>query len=356
MHTNTNFWFGKRVLVTGHTGFKGSWLCIWLSKMGANVCGYALAPDYMPNLYEEAKIETKIQSCIGDIRIYETISKVILEFKPEIILHLAAQPIVRRSYTNPIETYQTNLMGTVNILDSARKVGCVSTILNVTTDKVYENNEWVWQYRESDQLGGHDPYSSSKACSEIVTSSFRNSYFKDDGVGLASARSGNVIGGGDWSTDRIIPDIISAFNQKENLKIRNPGAVRPWQYILDTLNGYLTLAENLYENAEEYSQAWNFGPTSEEEKSVNWIGMRMAELWGVEKYQPLNEPQTLHEAQSLKLDSSKARSLLKWKPLFNINCTLENTVNWYKSWLEKDDAYEICDRQINEYYKKADSK
>ena len=356
MYAKSEFWCDKRVLVTGHTGFKGSWLSIWLTKMGAKVCGYALAPEKTPNLYNEARIETKIKSFFEDIKTYETLSKVILEFKPEIILHLAAQPIVSQSYINPVETYHTNLMGTVNILNASKKAECVRVLLNVTTDKVYENKEWCWQYRETDRLGGHDPYSSSKACSELITDSFRKSYYKDLGIGLASARSGNVIGGGDWSKDRIIPDIVKAFNEERSLKIRNPKAVRPWQYILDTLNGYLILVENLHSNAEKYSQSWNFGPTSEGEKSVQWIGNRIAELWGIRNYKPVNQPNALHETQSLKLDSSKARNLLRWSPVYDINSALEHTVHWYKSWLNKADAYEICSKQIDEYYKKASQK
>jgi len=281
------FWKNRRVLITGHTGFKGTWLSLWLNLLGARVAGYALDPPTQPSLFNLSGIKSNIESIIGDIRNDAKVRQVISDVKPEIIFHLAAQPLVRHSYEYPLETYSTNVMGTGNILEAIRTTGSVKAFVNVTTDKVYQNREWHWGYRENDPLGGYDPYSSSKACSELVTTAYRNSYFhpdnyKEHGVGIATARAGNVIGGGDWAQDRLIPDCIRAFLRNESIYIRNPDAIRPWQYVLEPLKGYLMLAGKLYSNGNVFSRAWNFGPDAEGEKSVGWIASYLLKELGSE--------------------------------------------------------------------------
>jgi CDP-glucose 4,6-dehydratase len=277
---NTSFWKDKKVLITGHTGFKGSWLCLTLHQLGASIFGYALEPPTEPSLYNICNIDSFVDSTIGDIRDYDTLYKTIARIKPEIIIHMAAQPLVRESYKNPVETYQINVMGTVQLLDAVRLIGGVKALVNVTTDKCYENKEWPWGYRENEPMGGYDPYSNSKGCSELVTSSFRNSFFNSatyaqHGLALASGRAGNVIGGGDWAEDRLIPDIIKAIAQGEKVKIRSPFAIRPWQHVLEPLTGYLTLAEKLYTEGPKYAEGWNFGPMDEDAKPVEWIVQKL---------------------------------------------------------------------------------
>lgn len=345
----------RKVLVTGHTGFKGSWLCLLLHKLGADVYGYALEPPTTPSLFKEANIDELITSYLGDIRDYNYLSKVIHEVKPEVIIHMAAQALVRESYKNPVETYAINVMGTVNLLDIVKNTNSVKAIVNVTTDKCYENHEWHWGYRENEPMGGYDPYSNSKGCSELVTSSFRYSFFNPNkyekhGVALASARAGNVIGGGDWAEDRLIPDFFRAITNRKKIKIRSPYAIRPWQHVLEPLTGYLMLGEKLFAEGATYAQAWNFGPDDRDAKDVEWIINRICKLWGNNaKFEIDNMPQ-LHEANYLKLDCSKAMAELKWYPKWNIQQTLQNIVSWNKAYINGKNMRNICYQQIKEYF------
>lgn len=346
---------GKKVLITGHTGFKGSWLSLLLHKLGANVYGYALEPPTTPSLFEEAKIGELITSYIGDVRDLDQLSDVFNRVKPEIVIHMAAQPLVRDSYKIPIETYAINVMGTVNVLEACRHTESVRAIVNVTTDKCYENKEWYWGYRENEPMGGFDPYSNSKACSELVTSSYRNSFFhpKDydkHGVAIASARAGNVIGGGDWAADRLIPDFIRAISQNREVVIRSPYAIRPWQHVLEPLTGYLTLAAKLYTEGAKYDGGWNFGPDDKDARNVKWITQRICELWGNgASYEVDTNPQP-HEANYLKLDCSKAKAELGWESRWNIDKALESIVAWNKVYLTGQDVRKITEKQIEEFY------
>lgn len=354
MKVNKDFWKNKRVLITGHTGFKGSWLCLLLSEMESNIFGYALDPPTTPSLFNEAKLEGLVSSYICDIRNYHKLLEIVQQCRPEIVFHMAAQPIVRESYNNPVDTYSVNVIGTVNLLEAIRHTPGVKAIVNVTTDKCYENKEWHWGYRENDPLGGHDPYSSSKACSELVTSSFRNSYFNlcdyfKHGVGIASARAGNVIGGGDWAKDRLIPDFMSSMIKGEEVKIRSPYAVRPWQHVLDPLTGYMVLAERLYTNGPAYSEAWNFGPDDSESKSVEWIVNRFTDLWGKGFTYTIDQNPHPHEASYLKLDCSKAKAKLEWLPFWDIDTALQCTVEWYKAWINKNNMRKFTINQIIDY-------
>jgi CDP-glucose 4,6-dehydratase len=274
-----DFWRGKRVLITGHTGFKGGWLSLWLQSLGAELQGLALAPPTTPSLFVKAMVGAGMASAIGDIRDYETVHACMAAFKPEIVIHMAAQPLVRLSYTEPVATYATNVMGTVHVLEAARHAGSVRAVVNVTTDKCYENREWVWGYREDEPMGGYDPYSNSKGCSELITSAYRRSFFQHSGIALGSARAGNVIGGGDWAADRLVPDILRAFERGEPVVIRNPTATRPWQHVLEPLSGYLALAEQLFQHGQAFAEAWNFGPRDEDARPVGWIVKKMADLW-----------------------------------------------------------------------------
>ena len=341
----------KRVFVTGHTGFKGSWLVKTLNLFGVTTKGYSLPPDTKPNHFSLLDID--IESQIGDIRNYDNLMSSIQEFQPDIIFHLAAQPLVRRSYRDPIETYSTNIMGTVNLLEAARKTSSVKAIINVTTDKCYENKEWYWGYRENDRLGGHDPYSSSKACSELVTRSFKNSFFNINDYNkthqclIASARAGNVIGGGDWAEDRLIPDLIRSIDSEDSLIIRSPKATRPWQHVLEPIVGYLMLGQKLLDGKTAFADAWNFGPTHESSKPVENL------VKEIRKYLPhikttLNSSQThLHEANLLHLDSTKAFKQLKWKPLWDYQKSIEITATWYKSYLKDKEVNTV--NNIKEY-------
>jgi CDP-glucose 4,6-dehydratase len=349
-----NIYENRNVFITGHTGFKGSWLCLLLNKLGANVCGYALEPPTTPSLFNEAKIGELITSFLGDIRDLANLQKVIQRVQPEIVIHMAAQPLVRESYKNPVETYSVNVMGTVHILEACRETPSVKAIVNVTTDKCYENKEWHWGYRENEAMGGYDPYSNSKGCSELVTASYRNSYFnpkeyREHGVALATARAGNVIGGGDWASDRLIPDFIRAVSKGEKLRIRNPYAIRPWQFVLEPLTGYLTLAAKLLTEGAAYAQGWNFGPDDSDAQNVGWITKTLCELWGEgASYEADTNPQP-HEANYLKLDCSKAKAELGWIPKWNIETAIKSIVEWNKSYLNGENMREITSNQIEQY-------
>lgn len=345
----------RKVLITGHTGFKGSWLCLLLNKLGADVYGYALEPPTNPSLFTEAKIGEIITSFIGDIRDYDKLFKVMQQVQPEIVIHMAAQPLVRESYKNPVETYSTNVMGTVHVLEACRHTSSVKAIVNVTTDKCYENREWHWGYRENEPMGGYDPYSNSKGCSELVTSSYRNSYFNpakyaQHSVALASARAGNVIGGGDWADDRLIPDFIRAISTGEKVKIRSPYAIRPWQHVLEPLTGYLTLAAKLYTEGATYAQAWNFGPNDDDAQNVEWITKTICNLWGEGASFAIDTNPQPHEANYLKLDCSKAKAELGWVPKWNIETTLKSIVEWNKAYLKSEDIRAVTINQINQYF------
>lgn len=346
---NPDFWRGKRVLLTGHTGFKGSWLSLWLQSMGAELKGLALDPPTTPSLFEEAKVAQGMVSQIGDIRDYDTVYQALAVFRPEIVIHMAAQPLVRYSYKNPIETYATNVMGTVHLLEAIRQTGTAKVVVNVTTDKCYENKEWVWGYREDEPMGGYDPYSSSKGCSELVTSAYRRSYFAETGVALASARAGNVIGGGDWAEDRLVPDILRAFENNQPVVIRNPNSTRPWQHVLEPLSGYLTIAERLWNEPKAYAEGWNFGPRDEDAKPVGWIVERMASKWGDDATWHIDAGNHPHEANYLKLDISKARQSLSWTPRWTLDIALNKIIEWHQAWLAKANVHTLSLEQINQY-------
>ncbi len=345
----------RKILITGHTGFKGSWLCLLLNKLGADIYGYALAPPTTPSLFEEAKIDELVTSQIGDVREFNELLKYVQKVQPEIVIHMAAQPLVYESYDLPIETYAINVMGTVHILEACRQINSVRAIINVTTDKCYENKEWHWGYRENESMGGYDPYSNSKGCSELVTSAYRSSYFCPEdyhkhGVALASARAGNVIGGGDWAKYRLIPDFIRAIEQGEILKIRNPYAIRPWQHVLEPLSGYLTLAQRLFNEGVNYAQAWNFGPEDNDAKNVEWITKTICNMYGENASYEIDQNPQHHEAHYLKLDCSKVKAELGWYPKWDIEIALKSIVEWSKAWLDGKDVRLKCEQQINDYF------
>lgn len=351
MAVNSSFWQGKTVLLTGHTGFKGSWCSLWLQSMGAQVHGLSLEPPTQPNLFTQAHVaQGMASSTIGDIREYSTVLTTMQRVQPDVILHMAAQPLVRLSYSQPVETYATNVMGTVHVLEAARQVGSAKALVNITTDKCYENKEWAWGYRENEPMGGYDPYSNSKGCSELVTSAYRQSFFQNSGMALASARAGNVIGGGDWALDRLVPDILRAFEQDQAVVIRNPNSTRPWQHVLEPLSGYLMLAERLYTEGQAWAQAWNFGPHEDDAKPVQWIVERMVKLWGNQAQWRLDGGQHPHEAHYLKLDISKAKSELGWSPRWSLEQALARIVLWHQTWLANGDVRQTCLSQINEYH------
>lgn len=337
------------MLVTGHTGFKGSWLCLWLRSLGAEVYGFALEPPTTPSLFLEARVEGSLaQHVIGDVRDFDAVRNVVDQAQPEIVLHLAAQPLVRLSYDRPVETYMTNVMGSVHVLEAARQSGSVRAVVNVTTDKCYENREWDWPYREIDPLGGHDPYSSSKACSEIVTAAYRRSYGTTRQLAIASGRAGNVIGGGDWAADRLVPDCLRAFEAGRPVIIRNPAATRPWQHVLEPLSGYLVLAEALVQNPEAFADGWNFGPHAQDVRSVDWIVDRMVSMWGEARW-GLDEVGQPHEAANLSLDISKAKRRLNWQPRWSLERALQAIIHWHKNWVAGYDAQELCLRDIRDF-------
>ena len=350
-----SFFEGKKVLITGHTGFKGSWLSLLLSYLKADVYGFALEPPTSPSLFIEAGVENLMDSYIGDIRdqnlLFETLEKI----NPEIVIHMAAQPLVRQSYKDPVETYSTNVIGVVNLFEAVRKVSGVKVLLNVTTDKCYENKEWHWGYRENEPLGGFDPYSSSKACSELITYAYRNSYFSPalynkHGVAIATARAGNVIGGGDWADDRLIPDFIKSIINNKSVVIRNPHAIRPWQHVLEPLSGYLNLVEKLHTNGPEFVGAWNFGPDDSDAKNVEWIVESLCQIWGDGADYKIEADQlALHEANYLKLDCSKAKALLGWQPKWNIEQTIVSIVKWSKAYLSEENIKDVTLNQIKDY-------
>lgn len=347
-------WNELKVFVTGHTGFKGSWLCLLLEALGARVSGFALPPSTDPSLFEAAAIAGSMQSTIGDVRDYEAILGAIRAAEPDVVFHLAAQPLVRYSYDHPVETYATNVMGTVHVLEAVRALDTVRAVVAVTSDKCYENREWVYPYRETDPLGGHDPYSSSKGCSELVVAAYRSSYFpparvSERGTGVASVRAGNVIGGGDWALDRLIPDLVRAFEVGEVPLIRSPSAVRPWQHVLEALTGYIQIAERLLAGEARFADAWNFGPADEDARPVAWIVNRMAEAWGVESGWQTWNGQTPHEAGLLKLDSSKARAELGWRPTLSLDQAIGLIVAWHKAVGAGEDARQVSLGQIGEF-------
>ena len=344
------FWLGKKVFLTGHTGFKGGWLALWLQSMGAQVTGYALAPPTTPNLFSVARVGDGMTSHETDIRSLDNLQRAMTEAAPAIVFHLAAQPLVRYSYQDPIETYSTNVMGTANVLQAARGLTSLKAVVVVTSDKCYENREWIWGYRESDPMGGYDPYSSSKGCAELVTAAFRRSYFSTpQGAGIASARAGNVIGGGDWAGDRLIPDAIRAFQEKRKLIIRSPDAVRPWQHVLEPLAGYLLLAQQLCQKPEGWAEGWNFGPNDDDARPVIWIVDRLCKLWGNGASWSLDGNPQPHEAHYLKLDISKAKTALGWAPRWNLEQSLQRTVEWYKAHVAGKDMRELSLSQIRAY-------
>ena len=349
---DASFWKGKKVFLTGHTGFKGSWLSLWLQNMGALVKGYALDVNTKQSLFIQANIAAEIESEIGDIRNLEQLTKSMISFSPDILIHMAAQPLVRLSYLEPVDTYTTNVIGTVNVLEAARKCSNLKAIVSVTTDKCYENKEWEWGYRENEPMGGHDPYSSSKGCAELVTSAYRRSFFSSQNTAsLASARAGNVIGGGDWAEDRLIPDILKAFDKSEPVVVRNPLSTRPWQHVLEPLSGYLVLAQELYLNGDDFAEAWNFGPKDEDCKPVSWILDQMVIFWGNNARWSLDKNNNPHEAVFLKLDCSKASTRLKWKPKWNLQFTLKSIVDWHQIYKNGGDVKKQCLKEINNYSK-----
>ena len=332
MGVNLDFWRGKRVFLTGHTGFKGGWLSMWLQAMGAEVHGYALNPPTEPSLFDVAEVGKDMASSrIGDIREADDLRLAMQAASPEIVFHLAAQPLVRYSYSHPAETYAVNVMGTVNLLEAVRATSGVKAVVNVTTDKCYENREWIWGYRENEPMGGFDPYSSSKGCAELVTAAYRRSYLESAGIALASARAGNVIGGGDWAVDRLIPDFLRAVDAGDVLKIRSPQSIRPWQHVLEPLSGYLILAERLCSDGANFAEAWNFGPTDMDAKPVQWIVERLAEIRKGVNWK-CDEAPELHEAHYLNLDSSKAYRRMGWQPRWQLTTALDKTVEWHHAW------------------------
>lgn len=351
---NPTFWRGKRVLITGHTGFKGSWLSLWLQAMGADTMGYALEPPTDPNMFTLASVADGMVSMLGDIRDVERLQQAVAKWQPEIVFHMSAQPLVRESYRDPITTYATNVMGTVHLLESVRHVGSARAVVCITSDKCYENRGWVWGYRENEAMGGYDPYSSSKGCAELVATAYRNSFFNpsqysEHGIATASARAGNVIGGGDWAKDRLVPDILRSLVQGETVILRNPQAIRPWQHVLEPLSGYLTLAERLYENGPGYGEGWNFGPFDFGMKPVSWVVEELISLWGSDITWKQDEAYRPHEDRYLMLDCAKARHQLQWEPLLDIITALHWTVEWMKSCQRGDDMRRVTELQIGRF-------
>ena len=352
---NLKFWNGKKVLITGHTGFKGSWLALWLKKLGAQVVGLALAPPSEPNMFKCVHAEDGMVSLHGDVRDLEKILRTVREHNPDIAFHMAAQALVRKAYDKPVETYTTNMLGTVNILEALRHSEGVRVAVMITSDKCYENNEWWWGYRETDSMGGADPYSNSKACAELIISAYRRSFFSDPqktgGTAIASVRAGNVIGGGDWAADRLIPDVMRAFMANQAVKIRYPDAIRPWQHVLEPLSGYMALAEKMWHDGDRYDDAWNFGPAHEDSKPVSWIVEHLAEAWGEARWVIESSTSQHHEANYLKLDCSKARMCLNWRPRLDIENVLKWVVEWYKAFQRGDDMNLVTNQQIDRYEK-----
>lgn len=351
---NRSFWPNRRVFITGHTGFKGSWLSIWLDAMGARVTGYALDPPTEPSLFEQARVGECVRSIHGDVRDFARLRSAMAECEPEVVIHMAAQSVVRYGYEEPIETYSTNVMGTVHLLEAVRQLKRPCVVVNVTSDKCYENQEWIWGYRESDALGGHDPYSNSKGCAELVTSAYRDSYFSPDlfsqhGVALASVRAGNAIGGGDWTSNQLIPDLIRAFLDRRPCRIRNPSAVRPWQFVLTPLHGYLLLCEKLAEEGPRFASGWNFGPAETDAKPVSWIADKLATQWGDGASWTRDGAAHPAEAQMLRLDISKSRVGLDWHPVLRLDQSLVWIIEWYREFQAGKDLQSLTRRQIERY-------
>lgn len=349
---NEQFWRGRRVLVTGHTGFKGSWLCLWLSRLGAEVTGFSLPADDI-SLFRQAGIEAMVDHIEGDIRDLPAVEAAMQRARPEVVFHLAAQPLVRLSYDQPVETFETNVQGTVHVLDACRRQADLKAIVCVTSDKCYENRDWVWPYRESDPMGGHDPYSASKGAAELIVSAYRRSFFAKGPQLLATVRAGNVIGGGDWALDRLIPDIVRALAAGEAPFIRSPESVRPWQHVLEALGGYLLIAQHLAQGAEWAATGWNFGPSDDDARPVGWIADRMTQAWGGPEWttEPKDQP---HEARLLKLDCSKARSELGWRPALGLAAALDRIVEWHRHVANGEDAAAISFKQLDDYRRRLD--
>ena len=348
------FWRGRRVFLTGHTGFKGSWLSIWLHALGADVTGYALDPPTQPSLFELAHVGDTVHSIRGDIRDFQRLKSAMAEQRPRVVIHMAAQSVVRSGYDDPVETYSSNVLGTVHIFEAIRQLNLPCSVVNVTTDKCYENREWIWGYREDEPMGGRDPYSNSKGCAELVTHAYRESYFppssfEKHGVALASARAGNVIGGGDWTSDQLIPDLMRAFAEGRSCLIRNPSAIRPWQFVLEPLRGYLLLAERLAERPAQFAGGWNFGPTESDAKPVSWIADKLVQLWGGRASWTHDTGLHPHEAHYLKLDASKARAYLDWHPLVPLHEALDWIVEWYRAFQAGGDLRRAVETQIERY-------
>ncbi|WP_010241097.1 CDP-glucose 4,6-dehydratase [Clostridium arbusti] len=357
MDLSLNMFKNKNVLITGHTGFKGSWLSLWLKELGANVIGYALDPINPQDNFSLCGLKNNIVDIRGDIRDSTLLNNTFKKYKPEIVFHLAAQALVRYSYEHPKYTYSVNVMGTLNLLEAIRNCKATKAAVIITSDKCYENKEWIWGYRENDAMGGYDPYSSSKGCVELLVSSYRNSFFNPKEYNnhnkvIASVRAGNVIGGGDWSKDRIIPDCINALKSNNNIVLRNPNAIRPWQHVLEPLGGYLKLGSKLLEYNTSFSGAWNFGPNEESIVSVEEITKALIKYWGSGHYTTLDSSsKSVHEANLLNLDISKAKFNLNWKPNWNVDKAIQKTVEWYKNY-DSTDVYALCVKQINEYCSK----
>jgi CDP-glucose 4,6-dehydratase len=348
------FWSGKSVFLTGHTGFKGSWLSLLLQSFGARVTGYALPAPTTPSLFKDADVGADMESLIGDVRDGDKVAQCLKAARPDIVLHLAAQPLVRYSYENPVETYSTNVLGLVNLLEAVRKTETVRAVVNVTSDKCYENREWPWAYRENEPMGGFDPYSNSKGCAELVTSAYRQSFFHPDrysthGVALGSGRAGNVIAGGDWAADRLVPDIVRALLSRQEIVVRNPASIRPWQHVLEPLSGYLTLAERLFEQGPDFAEGWNFGSTEDDARPVHWIVDYMVRAWGEGASWRLASETGPHEAHVLKLDSSKARARLGWRPNWSLATTLESIVEWNRAYASGAPVRTITLQQISNF-------
>jgi len=344
---NDHFWKGRRVFVTGHTGFKGGWLCLWLRRMGAHVIGLSLPAPTDPSFFEQTRLADLVDHNEGDVRSMQVVADAIATAQPEIVFHLAAQPLVRYSYANPVETYATNVMGTVHVLEACRATDSVKALVCVTSDKCYENREWLWPYRENDPMGGHDPYSSSKGAAELAIAAWRRAY--PDGPAIASARAGNVIGGGDWAEDRLVPDIVRALMAHVPVSVRNPASIRPWQHVLEALSGYLLLGRRLLEGDPNAATAWNFGPSEEDARPVGWIVERMLAGWGSAVGWDQPDATGPHEAALLRLDSSKARSDLGWKPKLRLDEALTIIVDWHKHVAQGGDARTVSLRQIDEF-------
>lgn len=350
----SDFWSGKRVFLTGHTGFKGAWMTLWLQQLGAEVTGYALAPPGTPNLFDILDLGGTMASILGDVADHDRLAAAMVDAKPDVVIHMAAQSLVRASYLDPIGTYRTNVMGTVHLLDAVRRAHSVRSVIIVTTDKCYENREWVWGYRETDRLGGRDPYSNSKACAELVTSAYRDSFFSpqshaEHGVAVASVRAGNVIGGGDWALDRLVPDLLRAMAEGRVAEIRSPTSLRPWQHVLEPLSGYLVLAEHLHQEGAAFAGPWNFGPAEADARPVSWIADRLSALWSLDaRWQTTGAPQP-HEAHYLRLDSAKAGQQLGWRGRWTLGECLDRIVAWHKAWLGGADMKAHSRAEIADY-------